>query len=84
MPTVSDMTTGLYGKLVGDNGDISQVLFEHLHERGFPLLTNLKKEGDAPLHDHVTTFSYANEPLLNTSTLNSNIFRKSNLVVTDV
>ena len=41
---VPDMTTGLYGKLFGDKGYISQKLFELLYERGLQLITNLKKK----------------------------------------
>lgn len=39
---VPDMTTGLYGKLFGDRGDISQKLFAHLYDRGLQLVTKLK------------------------------------------
>ena len=39
---VPDMTSGLYGKLFGDRGDISQPLFATLHERGLQLVTKLK------------------------------------------
>ena len=41
---VLDMTTGLYGKLFGDKGYISQKLFEQLYERGLHLITTLKKK----------------------------------------
>ena len=40
---VPDMTKGLYGKLFGDKGYISQKLFEQLYDRGLPLITNLRK-----------------------------------------
>lgn len=40
---VLDMTTGLYGKLFGDKGYISQKLFEQLYERGLQLVTRIKK-----------------------------------------
>jgi hypothetical protein len=38
------MTTGLYGKLFGDKGYISQKLFEQLYDRGLQLVTKLKKK----------------------------------------
>jgi hypothetical protein len=38
-----DMTKGLYGKLFGDKGYISQTLFERLHEKGLHLVTKLRK-----------------------------------------
>jgi hypothetical protein len=41
---VLDMTTGLYGKLFGDKGYISQKLFEQLYDRGLQLITTLKKK----------------------------------------
>ena len=41
---VPDMTTGLYGKLFGDKGYISQKLFGQLYERGLQLITTLKKK----------------------------------------
>ena len=41
---VPDMTTGLYGKLFGDKGYISQKLFDELYERGVQLITKLKKK----------------------------------------
>lgn len=41
---ILDMTTGLYGKLCGDNGYLSQKLFEQLYERGLQLITKLKKK----------------------------------------
>lgn len=41
---VLDMTTGLYGKLFGDKGYISQKLFEQLYDRGLQLITKLKKK----------------------------------------
>jgi hypothetical protein len=40
---VPDMTKGLYGKLFGDKGYISQTLFEQLYERGLHLITKLRK-----------------------------------------
>jgi hypothetical protein len=41
---VPDMTTGLYGKLFGDKGYISQKLFEQLYDRGLQLVTKLNKK----------------------------------------
>ncbi|MEJ2118813.1 MAG: IS982 family transposase [Alphaproteobacteria bacterium] len=41
---VPDMTTGLYGKLFGDRGYISQKLFDHLYARGLQLITKLKRK----------------------------------------
>lgn len=41
---VPDMTTGLYGKLFGDRGYISQKLFEQLYARGLQLVTKLKRK----------------------------------------
>lgn len=41
---VPDMTTGLYGKLFGDRGYISQTLFEQLYARGLQLVTKLKRK----------------------------------------
>jgi hypothetical protein len=40
---VPEMTRGMFGKLFGDKGSISQNLFERLFERGLPLITQLKK-----------------------------------------
>lgn len=40
---VPDMTKGLYGKLFGDKGYISQKLFELLYERGLQLITKIRK-----------------------------------------
>lgn len=40
---VPEMTKGLYGKLFGDKGYISQKLFERLHQQGLQLVTKLKK-----------------------------------------
>ena len=40
---VPDMTKGLYGKLFGDKGYISQKLFDLLYERGLQLITKIKK-----------------------------------------
>jgi len=41
---VPDMTKGLYGKLFGDRGYISQKLFDQLYARGLQLVTKLKKK----------------------------------------
>ncbi len=41
---VPDMTKGLYGKLFGDRGYISQKLFDQLYERGLLLVTKIKKK----------------------------------------
>lgn len=41
---VPDMTKGLYGKLFGDKGYISQKLFDLLYERGLQLITKIKKK----------------------------------------
>ena len=40
---VPDMTAGIFGKLFGDKGYISQQLFDLLFERGLQLITKLKK-----------------------------------------
>ena len=40
---VPDMTKGMYGKIFGDKGYISQKLFERLYERGLQLITKIKK-----------------------------------------
>lgn len=40
---VPDMTKGLYGKLFGDRGYISQTLFAQLYERGLQLVTKIKR-----------------------------------------
>ena len=40
---VPELTQGLFGKLFGDRGYISQALFELLFERGVQLVTKLKK-----------------------------------------
>lgn len=40
---VPDMTAGIFGKLFGDKGYISQKLFDLLFERGLQLITKLKK-----------------------------------------
>lgn len=40
---VPELTQGLFGKLFGDRGYISQALFEQLFERGIQLITKLKK-----------------------------------------
>lgn len=40
---VPDMTKGLYGKLFGDKGYVSQKLFDRLYERGLQLVTKLRK-----------------------------------------
>ena len=40
---VPEMTTGLYGKLFGDKGYVSQPLFDLLYARGLQLITKLKK-----------------------------------------
>lgn len=37
------MTKGLFGKLLGDKGYLSQALFEELYERGLELITSLRK-----------------------------------------
>jgi hypothetical protein len=41
---VPDMTKGLYGKLFGDRGYISQKLFDQLYERGLQLVTKIKRK----------------------------------------
>jgi hypothetical protein len=38
-----EMTRGIFGKLFGDKGSISQSLFDLLFERGLQLITTLKK-----------------------------------------
>jgi hypothetical protein len=38
-----DMTHGLYGKLFGDKGYISQALFDQLYARGLHLITRIRK-----------------------------------------
>ena len=38
-----EMTKGLFGKLFGDKGYLSQALFEQLFERGLELITSLRK-----------------------------------------
>jgi len=38
-----DMTKGLYGKLFGDKGYLSQTLFERLYERGLHLVTKIRQ-----------------------------------------
>jgi hypothetical protein len=40
---VPELTRGLFGKLFGDKGYISQALFEQLYERGVQLITRLRK-----------------------------------------
>ncbi len=40
---VPELTRGLFGKLFGDKGYISQSLFEQLYERGVQLITRLRK-----------------------------------------
>lgn len=40
---VPDMTKGLYGKLFGDKGYISHTLFEELYQRGWHLVTGIRK-----------------------------------------
>lgn len=40
---VPQLTRGLFGKLFGDKGYISQSLFEQLYERGVQLITRLRK-----------------------------------------
>ena len=40
---VPELTRGLFGKLFGDKGDLSQSLFEQLYERGVQLITRLRK-----------------------------------------
>ncbi|MDR3624361.1 MAG: transposase [Chlamydiales bacterium] len=40
---VSDMSRGLFGKLFGDKGYISQELFLSLYEKGMQIITKLKK-----------------------------------------
>lgn len=37
------MSQGLFGKLFGDKGYISQPLFEHLYKQGLELITNIRK-----------------------------------------
>ena len=37
------MLSGIYGKLYGDRGYISQELFEHLYDKGIQLVTRVKK-----------------------------------------
>jgi hypothetical protein len=41
---VPDLAEGLWGKLFGDRGYISQDLFEQLWENGVPLITKLKRK----------------------------------------
>ncbi len=40
---VPDLCQGLWGKLFGDKGYISQALFEQLYEQGLQLITSLRK-----------------------------------------
>jgi hypothetical protein len=51
---VTDLVAGLFGKLFGDRGYISQPLFEQLYEDGLQLITKLRKnmkERLVPLFD---------------------------------
>jgi Transposase DDE domain len=41
---VPELARALFGKLFGDRGYISQVLFEQLWERGVQLITKLRKK----------------------------------------
>ena len=40
---VPKMTEGLWGKLYGDKGYLSQSLFEKLQEKGVTLITNIRR-----------------------------------------
>jgi hypothetical protein len=72
---VPEMTRGMFGKLFGDKGYISQRLFELLFERGLQLITQLKKNMKnklLPLFDKILTRKRAlietvNDPLKNSS-----------------
>jgi hypothetical protein len=46
---VPDLVAGLFGKLFGDKGYISQPLFEQLYADGLQLITRLKKNMKEPL-----------------------------------
>ncbi|SDW27885.1 Transposase DDE domain-containing protein [Nitrosomonas communis] len=67
---VPELTRSLFGKLFGDQGHLSQPLFEQLREQGVQLVTKVRKNMKNKLLPLLTSCCLVNARLLRPSMIN--------------